>query len=647
MEPTLNESTRPNLIPEMGPGTESPVDDSDAIGVLLVKGGFLSETQLTYARRVRSKLSSSKTLFSVLKELEFVTETQLHETLAANPGTIRLGDLLVELEVLQKTQLEVALDLQHGQAGGKRLGEILIERRFIDSEKLSEVLAIQCGISQIELRFGDIDKKLLTKEAYRACCNHVFVPIHRKDGHAVVAFADPTDDKSRTVAARLFGQDLIPAIASWRAINEVLSAYERGTKEQQTASANDSEVVRFVENMFSDAVKEGASDIHIEPAKEHLRIRFRSDGVMIPYKELGKELLSAVTSRIKILANADIAEKRRHQDGRLIYEDRETGTGIDVRASFYATVHGENIVLRLLSRKNGMLLQLEDIGMAPRMMERFRDDALDIPSGVIIITGPTGSGKTTTLYSCINYLNDEEKSVITAEDPVEYMLDGVSQCSINPKINVTFEETLRHIVRQDPDIIVLGEIRDRFSAETAIQAALTGHKVLTTFHTEDSIGGLLRLLNMNIEAFLISSTVVCVVAQRLMRRLCVHCAEPYVPTPLDLRRLGIGLDALKGASFKHARGCSHCRFTGYRGRVGAFELLILNELVRDAILNRRTSYDIRRISLETSGLVTLVEDGLVKAARGETSLREVLRNLPRLHKPRSLQELRRLTGESR
>jgi type IV pilus assembly protein PilB len=263
-----------------------------------------------------------------------------------------------------------------------------------------------------------------------------------------------------------------------------------------------------------------------------------------------------------------------------------------------------------------------------------------------MITGPTGSGKTTTLYSCINYLNDEGTSIITAEDPVEYLLDGIAQCSINPKINVTFEETLRHIVRQDPDIIVLGEIRDRFSAETAIQAALTGHKVLTTFHTEDSIGGLLRLLNMNIEAFLISSTVVCVIAQRLMRRLCPHCAQPYVPTPLDLRRLGVGADVLKGASFKLGRGCPNCRFTGYRGRVSAFELLILNEPVKDAILNRKTSYDIRRISLETSGLVTLVEDGLVKAARGETSLQEVLRNLPRLHKARPLQELRRLTGEN-
>ena len=285
--------------------------------------------------------------------------------------------------------------------------------------------------------------------------------------------------------------------------------------------------------------------------------------------------------------------------------------------------------------------------MAPRMLERFRDDALNVSSGVLIVPGPTGSGKTTTLYSCVNYLNDMHTSIITAEDPVDTVIDGIAQCSINPKINVTFEETLRHIVRQDPDVIVLGEIRDAFSAETAIQAALTGHKVLTTFHTEDSIGGLLRLLNMDIEAFLISSTVVCVVAQRLLRRVCPQCAQSYTLTTLDLRRLGYDNDTLRGVTFKLGRGCRSCRFTGYRGRVGIFELLVLNEMVKDAILKRQTSYEIRRISLETSGLVTLLEDGLVKAAKGETSIPEVLGNLPRFHKPRPIQQLQRLLGEMR
>jgi type IV pilus assembly protein PilB len=291
------------------------------------------------------------------------------------------------------------------------------------------------------------------------------------------------------------------------------------------------------------------------------------------------------------------------------------------------------------------MLDLAAVGMAPKMLERFRNDALDIPTGVILVTGPTGSGKTTTLYSCINALNDVRTCIITAEEPVEYIIEGITQCSINPKINVTFDETLRHIMRQDPDVIVLGEIRDRLSAETAVQAALTGHKVLTTFHTEDSIGGLLRLLHMGIEAFLISSTVVCVVAQRLLRAVCLNCAEPYMPAPAELRRLGYGSTDLKEAMGQLGRGCNLCRFTGYRGRIGAFELLVLDEMLKDAILARSTSHEIRRISLASSGLVTMLEDGIVKAARGLTSFQEVLHNLPRLTQSRPLRELRRLVGE--
>jgi type IV pilus assembly protein PilB len=279
------------------------------------------------------------------------------------------------------------------------------------------------------------------------------------------------------------------------------------------------------------------------------------------------------------------------------------------------------------------------------MLERFCEDALDVPTGVVLVTGPTGSGKTTTLYSCVDYLNTPDVSIITAEDPVEYVIDNIAQCSINTKINLTFEETLRHIVRQDPDVIVLGEVRDKFSADVAIQAALTGHKVLTTFHTEDSIGGLLRLLNMNIEACLISSTVVSVMAQRLLRRVCRQCTEPYVPAPAELRRLGYTPADVAGARFALGRGCPECRFTGYKGRVCIFELLVLNEVVKDAIVARKTSYEIRRLSTETSGLVTLVEDGVHKAANGLTSLNEVILGLPRVAKPRGLREIRRILGE--
>jgi type IV pilus assembly protein PilB len=282
--------------------------------------------------------------------------------------------------------------------------------------------------------------------------------------------------------------------------------------------------------------------------------------------------------------------------------------------------------------------------MYPKMLDRFKFDALDVPCGIVLATGPTGSGKTTTLYSSIHYLENVNTSIITIEDPVEHLIDGVAQCSMDPKINLTIEESLKHVAGQDPDIIVIGEIRDRFSAETCIQASLTGHKVLSAFHAEDSIGGLIRLLNMNVEAFLISSTVICVVAQRLLRKVCPTCSEDYTPQSVDIRRLGYSVNDIKGASFKAGRGCSECRFTGYKGRVGVFELLVLNEPVKDAILNKKTSCDIRRISTETSGLITLLEDGIVKAANGVTTIQEVFRSLPRAGKPRPVLELSRLLG---
>jgi type IV pilus assembly protein PilB len=372
-----------------------------------------------------------------------------------------------------------------------------------------------------------------------------------------------------------------------------------------------------------------------------LRVRFRQDGVLIHFENFPKEVIPSLTSRIKVMCNVDITEKRRHQGGRILFEypDGE----LDLRVSFYVSVHGEKIVIRLLNRK-GLLLKIEDVGMSKQILERYKKEALYQPSGVILITGPTGSGKTTTVYSCINSINDPQTSIITAEEPVEYVIEGITQCSINPKINLTFEETLRHIVRQDPDVIVIGEIRDNFSAEVAVQAALTGHKVLTTFHTEDSIGGLIRLLKMNIEAFLISSTVISVLAQRLVRKVCPNCSEPYKPTTAELQSLGYTAKDIIDMPFQKGRGCSYCLHTGYKGRIGVFELLVLDEFVRNAIIEMKTSQEIRRISIESTGLLTLFEDGIYKAASGITTIEEVLRCLPQLQKPRPLEDLGRYLG---
>jgi len=613
------------------------------IAALLVKEGVITVEQLGYAQRVRSKLHSGRTLLDVLQELGYVTKEQIAATLRKNILSIRIGDFLVELGQVRENDLSAALNLQREGRERKMLGDIFIDNGFIEERKFIEVLSFQLGIPVADLEFRKLDRKLLARAPFQVYRESLFLPIGLEDGAVVVVFANPLEKRCRDAAAKLFGAGLTPAIASKKSILTAIGAAEKNAGVEEMTLADESTVVGMINKLFDDAITEGASDIHIEPLKDRLRIRFRYDGIMMMHQELPLEIAPQLSTRIKVMAQADIAERRRHQDGRILYESRLHGFNLDLRVSFFITIFGEKIVLRLLSKKEA-ILDIHQIGMAPRMLAQFIEDALETPSGVMIITGPTGSGKTSTLYGCVSHLNNLNTSIVTAEDPVEFVIEGVSQCSINAKIGVTFEETLRHIVRQDPDIIVLGEIRDNFSAETAIQAALTGHKVLTTFHTEDSIGGLLRLMNMQIESFLISSTVVCVVAQRLLRLVCNECGEPYQPTPAEYSRLGYSAKNLAGARFRTGRGCKGCRFTGFKGRMAIFELLIMNESVKEAIMLNKSSSEIRRLSMETSGMVSLFEDGLVKAANGLVSVQEVLRDLPRISVPRPLAELRRILG---
>ena len=626
-------------------GSEPANSKEVKIGViptLLIKDEMITHEQLAYAVRVHSKLTTPQTMLDTLLELGLISQEQLQTTLRKHQLNLRLGDLLLELGYLREIDLQQALAIQKDSQGQRKLGDVLVENGFIEERKLLETLSYQLGYPLIDPDFVKIDKTLLARLPLNICHQFSILPLYRQGEQLVVTFADPLDQRARDIVAAHLG-NFIPAICSKNSLKEALAALEHAG---QTVAADDNTIIGMINLLFEDAIEEQDSDIHIEPQKDRLRVRFRRDGVMGHYKDFPKEIAPQLTTRIKVMASADIAEKRRHQDGRILFTSRKHGINLDLRVSFFITIYGEKVVLRLLNNK-GTLLDIKEVGMAPRMLEHFIFDALEVPTGVMIVTGPTGSGKTTTLYGCVNHLNDINTSIITAEDPVEYVIDGISQCTINPKIGVTFEETLRHIVRQDPDVIVLGEIRDQFSAEVAIQAALTGHKVLTTFHTEDSIGGLIRLMNMNIEAFLISSTVVCIVAQRLLRKICPECAEPYTPTPLDLSRLGLSANDLQGAEFKLGRGCKNCRFSGYRGRVAIFELLVMNEMVKNAILDHKSSYEIRKISVDTSGMVTLMEDGLVKGARGLISMQEIITDLPRLGKPRPLHELRRILGVQR
>jgi type IV pilus assembly protein PilB len=613
---------------------------TEIISELLVKEGVITADQLKHGRRIRSKLSGQRTLISVLQELRYVTDEEVRNTLRTRRLSIPLGSLLIELGYLREQELRTALMAQ-AEKPGKKLGQILLESHMLQEDKLVEVLSIQLGFDRLNpLEFQP------TRESFQVSSLEWFrqndcIPLSRQNGKILVAFADPLDRQQVEGARRMLGSEIVAGIARADEIHQALNRMAGSKNRVREINHNENVIVQAVNDLITEAADTYVSDIHLEPTKDLMRVRFRIDGVLVKQKEFPLDMVPSLTSRIKIMANVDIAERRRHQDGRILFEYR--GNPLDIRVSTYGTIHGETIVLRLLNNRD-QLLDIRGTGMSPRIAERFIEDVLDAPSGVVIITGPTGSGKTTTLYASVHYLNKPETSIITAEDPVEYLIDGISQCSINPKINVTFEDTLKHMVRQDPDVMVIGEIRDTFSAEAAISAALTGHKVLTTFHTEDSIGGLMRLMNMNIEAFLISSTVISVVAQRLLRRLCPHCSEPQPLTSQQMRRLGYEPREAPDLTFKIGRGCTQCKFHGYSGRVAIFELLVLNESVKDAILAHKTSYEIRRISAETTGLVTLLEDAICKAANGLTSFDEIIRQVPRLNKPRPLTDLQSRLG---
>ncbi|MCF8044444.1 MAG: Flp pilus assembly complex ATPase component TadA [Desulfarculaceae bacterium] len=615
------------------------IKDAGEIASLLAEDGIVTEDQVRYAMRVKEKLATEKNLIETLKELKYINDGQIKQTLRTHHLSLRIGDLLVELGYLSKDRLNAAIELQK-QDKGKRLGEIILENRFISESAFLEILSVQMGFPYVDLAFAEIDTGLTGKAPVKWCESHRFVPVRVENNRPVIAFADPLNESDIKGAKELFGENFTVAISSPTSIQLTLEKIKSG-KIKNRDVVDESTVRGIVDTVIGKAIEEGASDIHIEPLRDRIQIRFRIDGILVHHKDYAQNILPMLASRLKILSGSNIAEKRRHQGGRISYEYK--GNTFDMRLSFYITVFGEKIVMRILNRID-QIISIENIGLQPKMMNRFLMDVLNVPSGVLIITGPTGSGKTTTLYSCVNHINSPQTSILTAEDPVEYVMDGVSQCSINPDIGLTYEETLRHVVRQDPDVIVIGEIRDNYSADVAVHAALTGHKVLTSFHTEDSISGLIRLLNMDIEAFLISSTVVCVMAQRLLRRICPFCVQPYTPTPYDLKLLGYAPGHVRRYRFLKGQGCRHCRHTGYKGRLAVFEMLVLNEDVRDAVLNHKSSYEIRKISIETSGLVTLMEDAISKATAGLTTMEEIFRCVPRLIPPRPINEIHRLQG---
>lgn len=618
---------------------ESPVKP---LGQLLIDEGLVSEEVLARALRIQTKLKKAKRLGRVLIEMGALAEPELYALLERHAQKVRLGDILVEHEFISPELLNQALAQQKLNPELK-LGEILLKEKLISPGRLCDALALFHGCKRIKPEARDIPSEILNRVSGSFLEQNKVLPYAWVDRTLLVLVGEDHVPSALDSLKSIFERPIEVAYASSQEIVSVL----RFLREKPSASdarplltkGAENDIPFLVDSWLAEALRRHASDLHIEPLDNHTRIRLRVDGKLLICGTLAKSMHSAFVSRIKVLSNCDLAEHRNHQDGKAKISLNHQP--IDLRVSIYVTVHGEAVTIRLLNpmtTSNG----LDELGFLPRILDRFIDEAVFSASGIVLVTGPTGSGKTTALYATIQHQLSPEIKVVTVEDPVEFVIPEIQQCAVDEKAGRTFANTLRAIVRQDPDIIVLGEIRDLESAQIAIQSAMTGHKVYATLHTEDAVGALFRLTQMGVEPYLVASNLCGVLAQRLVRRICSHCSAPYIPNPRIMRKLGLAPTVLKSKDFLRGRGCEHCFGSGFRGRLAIHELLLPEERVRDALHRDTSSFQLRELALRHAQLVTMAEDGLYKAFLNHTTMEEVLDQVPLLATPRPLNQISRL-----
>lgn len=557
-----------------------------------------------------------------------------------------LTDILLGTTSLTTEQLERAEEVR--QQKHLRLEDVLVQQKLVTEEELLQAQSQQLGLPYWKaLPESEFDITLMRQVPLAFARQHKLVPVREEDGAVIVAMQNPLDLQPLDDVSLLLKSPVEPVLCLER---EIIGALNRHYDTDQQTAANliedldtadmgqlasslegpqdildqdsDAPIIQLVNLILSQAVQDRASDIHIEPFERSLKVRYRIDGVLHEVLTPHKRLQSAVTSRLKIMADLNIAEKRIPQDGRIAIRVRNKD--VDIRMSVLPTAFGERLVLRLLD-KSDALLSLEDIGFAPDVFDLYKR-LVSRSHGIILVTGPTGSGKTTTLYATLQRLNVPEVNILTVEDPIEYQLEGIGQTQVNTKIDLTFANGLRSFLRQDPDIIMLGEIRDRETAEIAIQASLTGHLVFSTLHTNDAASAVTRLLDMGIEPFLISSSVLAIMAQRLVRVLCPHCKKPAAPDAATLNELSITMEQCNavGGHLYYGRGCDECRGTGYRGRMGIYELMPIDDTIRPLIMQNTNASTIRAGAIER-GMKTLLHDGAGKVLAGLTTAEELLR----------------------
>ncbi len=565
----------------------------------------------------------------------------------------RLGEILVKEKLVSQEQLQKALE--HQKQSGGRLGAALVKLGFVSDEEITGVLSRQYGVPAINLAYYEIDASVVKLVPQETAARYQVVPLSRVGSTLTIAMVDPTNVFAMDDIKFMTGLNVEPVVASETAITEAINKFygaaaapeqdlekfmtKLGAEEadveavQEEAEASLSElehaaeeapVIKLVNMMLSEALSRGASDIHIEPYEKEYRVRFRIDGVLQTIMTPPLKLRDAITSRVKIMAKLDISEKRLPQDGRIMLRFMKDGKKkeLDFRVSCLPTLFGEKIVLRLLDKEN-LRLDMTKLGFEPESLAKF-EKAILKPYGMVLVTGPTGSGKTNTLYSSIARLNQPETNIMTAEDPVEFQLPGINQVQMKEQIGLNFAAALRSFLRQDPNIILVGEIRDFETAEIAVKAALTGHLVLSTLHTNDAPSTISRLMNMGVEPFLVATSVHLICAQRLVRRVCTECKEEVKLPPQALIDIGYTPEEAKTAKAYKGRGCDRCNGSGYKGRTGLYEVMEINDELRELILVGASALELKKKAIE-QGMLSLRRSGLVKIAAGMTTIEEVIR----------------------
>jgi general secretion pathway protein E len=553
-----------------------------------------------------------------------------------------LGSILLDTTPLTEDQLNEAL-LVHKERG-IRLGDALVQLKYLRNEDILKALSIQLGFPyESAIDIESIANDLITALPINYAKNNELLPMRKEEGQLVVAIADPTNSAALDDLRLLYGCPVKPVIAaSYDIVNAVNGIYNRSSDKGDSAmeeldemdeieqdfdepvdlldADDEAPIIRLVNSLLFRAVKQKTSDVHVEPFEKELSVRFRIDGVLYDIMTPPKRAQSAILSRIKIMAGLNIAEKRLPQDGRI--KIKIAGRDIDIRVSTIPTAFGESAVMRLLD-KGTVKLDLATLGISPYILKPLMH-LIHQHHGIMLVTGPTGSGKTTTLYACLAELNSSELKILTAEDPIEYQLKGVNQVQVNAKIDLTFSSALRAFLRQDPDVILVGEIRDKETAEIAIQASLTGHMVFSTLHTNDAVATVTRMVDMGVEPFLVSSSVIGILAQRLLRTVCHDCAKKYQPTEEEAGRIGLKLEDLKGKPLFRPVGCPNCMETGYAGRTGIHELLELSDEFRNACMRGDDAASLKQLAMK-EGMSTLRMDAVNKVVLGITTVEEVLR----------------------